>query len=361
MKKIKSITTLLLFLLLFIFTFTSCSNNSKIEDITKTNTTHDIVDLSNRKVTLPTSINRVAALMGPAYEKVFMLGGSDSIILTNKATSTLPWAVKTNPKISNIPTVTTANNPNTEELLNAKTQVVFFWNFEEPIKAMNSSHIPVIVVASSTDITNVDEYVQREKDTLMTYANVLGEDAIKKANKWNDYFDQKIKYVTSRTKSLTADEIKSVYYASSKDGFECFTKNSAVQFLLEIAGGTLISKDIDTGSYANVTMEQIIAWNPNVIFTGRMTSSDLIYNDTKWNSLAAVKNNAVITSPMGVMYWDGSTECPLLLEYMAKSLHPELFTDLDMVKEVKEYYKEFYSYDLNDDNANRILNHLDPA
>jgi len=61
------------------------------------------------------------------------------------------------------------------------------------------------------------------------------------------------------------------------------------------------------------------------------------------------------------MYWDYSSEGPFLMEYIAKKLHPELFTDLDMTKEVKDYYKRFYGYDLTDDEANRILSFMSPA
>ena len=32
-----------------------------------------------------------------------------------------------------------------------------------------------------------------------------------------------------------------------------------------------------------------------------------------------------------------------------------------MLKEVKEYYKTFYDYDLSDENAKNILAHLPPA
>ena len=61
------------------------------------------------------------------------------------------------------------------------------------------------------------------------------------------------------------------------------------------------------------------------------------------------------------MYWDYSSEGVLLLEYLAKLFHPDKFADLDMKKEIKEYYSKFYNYNLTDDEAGRILNHLPPA
>ena len=65
--------------------------------------------------------------------------------------------------------------------------------------------------------------------------------------------------------------------------------------------------------------------------------------------------------PSGVFYWDMGLQKILLVEYMAKILHPDLFDDLDMVRELKEFYSRFFSYDLSDDEAERILERKDPA
>ncbi len=43
-----------------------------------------------------------------------------------------------------------------------------------------------------------------------------------------------------------------------------------------------------------------------------------------------------------------------MVKWMAQTLHPEIF-DYDMIKEIKDYYKEFYSYDVTDDQAKGIL------
>lgn len=42
-----------------------------------------------------------------------------------------------------------------------------------------------------------------------------------------------------------------------------------------------------------------------------------------------------------------------------KTLHPELFEDVDIVTETKKFYKEFLHYDLNDKEVDYILNGLD--
>jgi iron complex transport system substrate-binding protein len=60
---------------------------------------------------------------------------------------------------------------------------------------------------------------------------------------------------------------------------------------------------------------------------------------------------------MGVYLWCvRSSEGALQPLWAAKTLYPELFKDMDMNSEVKEFYKTFYNYDLNDNEADDILN-----
>ena len=124
-----------------------------------------------------------------------------------------------------------------------------------------------------------------------------------------------------------------------------------------MAGGKLVSQNISQ-QVPDVTMEQVISWNPDIIIMGRMNNTQLVMNDPKWKDINAVKNGKVYVNPNGVMYWDYSSEGILLLEYLAKTFYPDKFADLDMKTEVKEYYTKFYHYNLTDDEVNRILNYL---
>lgn len=41
--------------------------------------------------------------------------------------------------------------------------------------------------------------------------------------------------------------------------------------------------------------------------------------------------------------------------FLAKTLHPDLFPNLDLTAEVKNFYSKFYSYQLSDAQVNAIL------
>ena len=112
---------------------------------------------------------------------------------------------------------------------------------------------------------------------------------------------------------------------------------------------------------STLTIEQIMDWDPEIIFMGRMDDTGIILNNDAWSGITAVKNNAVYLSPSGVFHWDYSGESVLLMLYLAKNIQPELFADLDMEAEIQNYYETFYGYTLSDENIQNILNHMAPA
>ena len=55
-------------------------------------------------------------------------------------------------------------------------------------------------------------------------------------------------------------------------------------------------------------------------------------------------------------WYPPSSDTPLMLLWMAKNNHPELFGDIDLEQEMKDYYKKFYNINLMDEDVERIFN-----
>lgn len=118
-----------------------------------------------------------------------------------------------------------------------------------------------------------------------------------------------------------------------------------------------------------VTAEQLVAWDPDYIFVDHAGSSgnktaeqvidEMVAQDV-YSEMKAVKNDHVEVVPTGVFFWDSGVQKPLLMLYLASTLYPEAFSDVDMKAETKAFYSEFFDYDLSDDEVTRILAHLDP-
>ena len=49
------------------------------------------------------------------------------------------------------------------------------------------------------------------------------------------------------------------------------------------------------------------------------------------------------------------SDSALMLLWMAKQNQPELFADIDMEQEVRDYYERFYNVSLTDEDVNQIF------
>ena len=91
-------------------------------------------------------------------------------------------------------------------------------------------------------------------------------------------------------------------------------------------------------------------------------NAEKIYENNAYAVTNAVKNKRVYVTPAGVFSWDRyGAEGALQILWVAKTLHPEIFKDIDIAAETKKFYKEFLHYELSDDEVNYILNGLDPT
>ncbi|MGH3778235.1 MAG: hypothetical protein ACRDRR_21270 [Pseudonocardiaceae bacterium] len=101
-------------------------------------------------------------------------------------------------------------------------------------------------------------------------------------------------------------------------------------------------------------------WDPDIIVCRDAPTKPEILADPRWSNVTAVRNQQVFANPTGVYVWSvRSAESALQPLWAAKTFHPDLFPELDMAAEVKNFYSTFYSYDLSDDQVNAILNPTD--
>jgi iron complex transport system substrate-binding protein len=118
----------------------------------------------------------------------------------------------------------------------------------------------------------------------------------------------------------------------------------------------MIAGALPLAGRGTMAMEDIVRWDPQVVLVGRQYPLALVRDDPRWAGITAVRTGRVLPTPEGVFYWDGGLESAVLLtEFIAKLLHPDRFTDLDMRAEVQEYYARFYRHRLDDEAADRLL------
>ena len=339
-------------------------NEGKKEEASPKAGKRTVTNLDGSTIEVPGEVTSVAAIFGPSYERIVVVGAENTITCDGDFhISGWPWSNVVYKRLNDVPGIPNAHSDlNVEDLVAQGVQVVFCFPNPAQAEAINNAGMVAIPMASTGKFRDI-------ADSIALYANVFGtDDAAKQAKAYSDYFDDTVSMVKERTKGVADAERPSVYLAYT-DLLHGYGSKSDMVEVIELAGGKLTSISLEGGSNIEVTAEQIIEWNPDYIFvdhagsSGNASAEDAIaeaLSTGDFNNVTAVKNDQVHATPTGVFFWDAGIQKILYLVYLAKNLHPDLFEDIDMKKTLIDFYEKFYDYKLSDDQATRILNHQDP-
>lgn len=320
----------------------------------------NVTDRNGRTVRVPMEPKRIACFFGPSYEKVFLLGAADRVAAMSIKQP--PWASKLNPGLEKIAVMPSYSNPDVEQILNLGIDLVFYWQWPQQTRKMATAGIPVVCPYDGRGSPKSrEEFMGRYKEEIRFYGEVLGDRAKRIAESYCAYYDKSLRRVLSVTAKIPESRRPTVYYVTGRNIFATQGGYSLAYWLVEMAGGRLVSRELGPG-FADASMEQIIAWNPEVILLGGVIPTAGVTSDPRWKPVRAVKEKRVYPCPEGVFLWGhGSSELPLFVMWLAKTLHPDRFRDLNLERETKNYYQRFYHYRLTDDDVRRILHRIPPA
>ena len=318
-----------------------------------------VKDRNGRTVQVPVDPKRIACFFGPSYEKVFLLGSADRVAAMSLKQS--PWAHKLNPNLKKVVVMPSYTDPDVERLLHLGIDLVFYWQWPQQTRRMATAGIPVVCPYDGVTIPrNSEEFMRAYQEEIRFYGLVLGKKAQKVAESYCSYYDEKMRSIVSITSKIPENRKPPVYYITGRNVFATQGGAGTSRWLLEMAGARMVSRDLNR-NFLDVTMEQVIAWDPEVILVGGLTTPDAIRNDPRWKGIRAVRENRVYTCPEGVFIWGhGSSEGHLFVLWLAKILHPDKFRSFDLIRETRAYFSRFYQYPLTEEEARRILKRLPP-
>jgi iron complex transport system substrate-binding protein len=302
-----------------------------------------IVDMDGVEWTIPKEVKRVVA-NGAGNQIVFMVGGADKLVGTASTVQQNEMFVKIYPRITEVDTVfATGKDVNFEELVKLEPDVII-GNLD------NAEEYGLV------DLNIKNQNPEDIKKEVLLVGELFGEEEYRKAEEFCDYYDGNLNYVTERTKALTDEEKVKVFVAGadilSTEGIGSITSS-----WIENAGGINVAAEAGVKERGTMSLEDLITLNPDIIITrDRATSEELLKNE-QYKDINAVKAGKIYVNPKGVYLWGvRSAETALQTLWAAKIIHPELFEDLDMNAETKEFYSTFYNYELSETELDEILN-----
>jgi iron complex transport system substrate-binding protein len=215
----------------------------------------------------------------------------------------------------------------------------------------------LILDVGSTSATFISLADRVQEQTNIPYALLDGRfDAIAKtyrslgeligraedAGKLARYTEDTLKTILGRIDSVATNARPRVYYARGPKGLATGLGGSINVETIE-----LISRNVageTPGGLANVSIEQILVWNPDVIVTIDQEFAETVRNDPSWASVKAVRDNRVHLSPKMPFGWvdfPPSVNRLMGLWWLAKILYPERFSE-DLRALTRDFYSRFY-------------------
>ncbi len=191
------------------------------------------------------------------------------------------------------------------------------------------------------------------------HIQLLGEvlDRQERAYELESFIRSKVEMVASVTSTINESDRPTVYFAprGAKKGFydavegRDFTRTEAVYEPLTIAGGINVGQEC-TGENVNVPPEQIVAWEPEFIFVAKgswdgESGVGFVMETPELSEIPAVENDHVYDCFYPYCRGRPIDRSLLNMLYMAKRLHPDKFSELDLEKEGNEIYMELLGVD----------------
>lgn len=313
-------------------------------------------DSAGAAVEIPAKIDSVADAWPAHNEVLVMLGAGEKIKATVNTKSSQPWLYKVNPALNDASVVFTPNDVNIEQLMQTKPDIIFVSANKAITAKLQDTGIPVVQV-SFVDFAGL-------KECFRTTGAILGSAYKQKAEDYIAYLDGKLAEIKAVTDQIPQKQRPKVLHINALAPLLVDGTNTIIDNWIQVAGGTNAAADVE-GNMKSVTMEQVMAWDPDIIIVSSNAlpkeqsgarSINVITADAAWQGIKAVKNKKVYVNPEGAFLWDryGAEEA-LQIQWAAKILYPEQFQAIDIVKETQFFYKTFMNYDLSEQEAARIV------
>ena len=374
MKKFISV----LLILSMLFSLAACGSKNKptasgsASSSSEGSDTITVVDHDGNTVVVPANAQRIAVcgiLPLPSVLTVFFdsadklvgIPPASMIAAENSLLSQLY------PEILNAETgYSKGNDINTEELMKLAPDIVFYNASDDGVgTALRNAGFAAVAVS-------VNKWGYNTIETLNHWIELLSEifpdnNRVEICKKYsNEIYD----LVQKRTADLSDEERARVFFLFQYNDSTMLTSGKQFfgQFWADAIGAVNVAEELTTDNSVAVNLEQVYQWNPEIIFMTNFTSAQPkdLYNNTvgvyDWSGIKAVQDKKVYKMPLG-MYrsYTPGVDTPITLLWLAKTVYPQLFEDIDVTQRCIDYYKTVFGITLTQKQVESIFTPVSAA
>lgn len=318
----------------------------------------EITDMAGRKTVIPDKVTRVFGSAPPlnvllnAVAPDAMIGVSFKI--EEPAKRFFPAHVQGLPVVGGIFGVGQQMNP--ETVLALKPDLALAWKspFVDQAKIEESfakMGVPVVFIT-------LDTLADWPKALRFT-GRLLGRSDAAEAQA--AYIEKTLAKLAATVGKVPESRRPRVYYAEGTDGLATDCNHSFHTEAIELAGGYNVyrCKPKDHMGMEKISIEQVLAFNPEIIIVQDRSAAAAIHGDPRWQGVRAVKTGRIHLVPRWPHNWvdrPPSAMRALGAQWLANIFYPDLYP-FDVRREGRDFYRLFFGVAATNQDIDELLSH----
>ena len=326
----------------------------------ETGETREITDMAGRKVTVPAAEDIESVFSTGPVAAIFMyMVAPDKLLGWNYELNDVEKSIILE-KYHDLPNFGMGDAINYEAVIAAN-----------PTIALNCGKINDAMVSDCDALSKslgipviaVDNELNNSAEAFRFMGELLGvEDHAEELAEYSE----KIFTDIASLADIPEDEKVSVYFGNGEDSLETAPRGSQHAQILDAVNVTNVADlELGDGSRVQISAEQLLAWNPDVIVvngepkadkSGNSAAEDILSNPD-YASLKAVQDNKVYGTPNAPVSWVDRPAGPnrlIGMRWLSAVVYPE-YIKCDVNEEIREFFNLFYHVDLSDEQLENVL------
>lgn len=326
----------------------------------ETGETREITDMAGRKVTVPAAEDIESVFSTGPVAAIFMyMVAPDKLLGWNYELNDVEKSIILE-KYHDLPNFGMGDAINYEAVIAAN-----------PTIALNCGKINDAIVSDCDTLSKslgipviaVDNELNNSAEAFRFMGELLGvEDHAEELAEYSE----KIFTDIASLADIPEDEKVSVYFGNGEDSLETAPRGSQHAQILDAVNVTNVADlELGDGSRVQISAEQLLAWNPDVIVvngepkadkSGNSAAEDILSNPD-YASLKAVQDNKVYGTPNAPFSWVDRPAGPnrlIGMRWLSAVVYPE-YIKCDVNEEIREFFNLFYHVDLSDEQLENVL------
>jgi iron complex transport system substrate-binding protein len=300
----------------------------------------EMLDAAGRFVVVPAQVERVYAAGPPASLLVYAIN-PDKLLGWTRAlrADEAPFFPDKYAQLPELGRLTgRGNTANVEVLLRARPDLVVDVGATAAVFASLADRVQQ---QTGLPYLLLDGRFEAIPETLRALGHAMG-DAVA-AERLAEYCERALREVAARVAQVPPEKRPRAYYGRGPNGLQTALGGSINAQVMEYLGAKNVA-GATRGGLAVVSLEQVLAWNPEVIFTNDPNFYREVWRDARWSAVAAVRAKRVHLAPHLPFGWfdfpPGANRI-IGLYWAGKLLYPERFPE-HLCTKTADFYRLFY-------------------